>query len=500
MTAPTRPPPPSITLTPAAAALAEHLHGALGERWAGLRGGKPSGAQATARRAVGRVAPIPEDLRGRRAELIVEASDVATLRRALDSDADAVAVDFDDTFSPTPANVQAAYDALAWVARSDKPLLARTRALYAIEPHLHFGRGGPGAAPQAAVAALCDLSALLSARPERPFHLYIPKLETPAEAEFWQDALLLAEAHLGLAPNTVRTCLQIETFSGLMNAGELLGALAARSYGLNAGRWDYVFSLTKHLGATRTGALPPRSGLTMEVDAMRAYAEELVSVCRQWGAEAIGGTASLAPDPANPQPALSAVQADKEREAAQGFSAAWAGLPELLEPVRRGFDHLPAGTPGVNETPGGDPQERQAALYRRLTSLPAPDPLPLAEVEDAISLALAVFTAWYEGRGVVTRLGRIEDTATAELARAQLWQWVRVRAPLGGGDRLTPERYLSLRRGLSPAAQSPTAPASPAGASPAERLAAELLDALVLAPECPDYFPRAAQELALRGV
>ncbi|WP_291424692.1 malate synthase A [Deinococcus sp.] len=465
--------PPSVSLSPTARALAQHLHTELRERWVLLPGETPASYTLSSARA----APVPDDLRGRRAELIVEASDLDMLRRALEGDADAVAVDFDDTFSPTPQNVQAAYDALPWVTRSPKPLLARTRALYATEPHLNFGGPGPSPAPAPApaIAALCDLSALLAARPERPVHLYIPKLETPAEAQFWQDALLVAEQFLGLAPNTVKTCLQIETFSGLMNIGAIFQLLAPRTYGLNAGRWDYVFSLTKHLGSTqkgggRTTPLPPRFQLTMDVDAMRVYAEYLVQVCRAHGAQAIGGTASLAPDPADPQPALAAVLADKQREAAQGFTAAWAGLPELLEPVRRGFDH-------AKQTSTFD---LGADLYQRLTNLPDPSPIAVDDVQDAIGLALAVFGAWYEGRGVVVRKGRIEDTATAELARAQLWQWVQVGAVLNDGQPLTPGRYRAERQRLC------------ADPEPAARL----LDALVLSGTCPDYFPRVAQQLA----
>ncbi|MHA0034532.1 aldolase/citrate lyase/malate synthase family protein [Deinococcus sp. PESE-13] len=456
--------PPPLSLSPTALALARQLHTRLRDRWAGLPGEPlaPANAVLTAARA----AAIPDDLRSRRAELIVEASDVDMLRWAVDSDADAVAVDFDDTFSPTRDNVQAAYDALAWVAKSERPLLARTRALYALEPHLEFN--GP------AIAALCDLSAVLAARPERPIHIYVPKLETPAEAQFWHDALLLAEEHLGLAPNTVKTCLQIETFSGLLNIEAVFGPLAPRTYGLNAGRWDYVFSLTKHLGTRRDAPMPPRSQLTMEVDAMRAYAETLVRVCRAHGAEAIGGTASFAPDPHNPQPALDAVLADKQREAAQGFTAAWAGLPELLEPVRRGFD-APFGASAQSQAAGVT-----ADLYARLTDLPDPGSLRLADVREALEIALGVFAAWYRGRGVLVRAGRIEDTATAELARAQLWQWVKVAAALEDGERLTPDRYRQERRAVL------------GDDEPASRL----LDHLVEAQACPAYFPLAAQHLA----
>lgn len=128
-----------------------------------------------------------------------------------------------------------------------------------------------------------------------------------------------------------------------MNADALLHALHARAYGLNAGRWDYVFSLIKHLGSTRSVPVPPRRELGMDVDAMLAYAEELVRVCRLRGAEAIGGTASFSPDVSNPQPALDAVITDKQREASQGFTAAWAGLPCLLDAVRQGLSQQEPG-------------------------------------------------------------------------------------------------------------------------------------------------------------
>ncbi|MBB5376881.1 malate synthase [Deinococcus metalli] len=453
----------TVTLTPTAHALAAHLHAELGGRWRALLAPTDRPNYELHALQPFRAAPVPDDLRGRRVELIVEASDTLALRHAVASDADAVVIDFDDTFSPTRANVQAAYDALAWVAASEKALLVRPRPLYATE--LHVDMNGPS------IAALCDLAAVLSARPTRPPHVYVPKLETVAEAEFWQDALAAAETHLGLPANTVRVCLQIETFPGLLNAGALLHALHGRAYGLNAGRWDYVFSVVKQLGRSRSGPVPPRSQLTMDVPAMRAYAEHLVAVCRQHGAEAIGGTASLAPDPADPQPALDAVRADKQREAAQGFTAAWAGLPDLLDAVRGGLTARdpvrPAGHPVPTDLPAV------------LTDLPTPDVLPVAELRDTVGLALDVFAAWLDGRGVVVRAGRVEDTATAELARALVWQWVKVGARLTDGSTLSPARYLDERRALMP---------DTAGA-------AQLLDHLVLSVPCPAYFPQEAQRL-----
>ncbi|UQN09856.1 malate synthase A [Deinococcus sp. QL22] len=456
MTPPSPIPAESIRLSPLAHQLASRLHTALRARWDALpiNTESPLPPEYTA-------APIPADLLGRRAELIVEASDVHALRQALASDADAVVIDFDDTFAPTQANVQAAYDALAWATQTEKPLLARPRALYAVEEGLNFD--GPG------IASLCDLAATVAARPQQPLHLYIPKLETVAEAKFWEDALALAETELELAPNSIRVCLQIETFSGVLHADALLYVLRGRAYGLNAGRWDYVFSLTKFVGK-KSAAMPPRAELGMDVDAMRAYAEALVRVCQRRNAAAIGGSAAVAPDAANPQSTLDTVQADKRREAMQGFTAAWAGLPQLLGAVRAGFE-------GRSAEPL--PPELPERTRERLLNLPAARPLPLETVQDTIGLALDVFKAWYVGSGVLVRGGRIEDTATAELARAQLWQWVSCGAEMEGGERLTPERYLQERR----AQVDDSAPE------------ARFLDHLVLNEICIPYFPRAAQQL-----
>ncbi|MDK2012067.1 MULTISPECIES: malate synthase A [unclassified Deinococcus] len=454
--------PPDL-LTPAAYRLAETLHAALADRWAAVDAPGPLGTTPPVTDY--RAAPVPDDLRPGRAELIVEASDLPALRAALSSGADAVVIDFDDTFAPTPANVAAAWAALPeWLA-ADVPLLARPRALYAPQPGLTF-------AGQPARGALCDLAALLTARPGRVPHLYLPKLESVPQARAWATALRASEAHLGLNPGTLRACLQIETLPGLLHMDALLAELRPWAFGLNAGRWDYVFSLVKTTGATRTTPVPPRAGLGMDVDAMQAYAQALVDVCRARGAQAVGGTAAVSPDPRDPAPALDAVRADKAREAAQGFQGAWAGLPELLDAVREGLA-TPAPTP--------PPSTTAPVTSERLLALPDPGPLPAAEVRDTLGLALDVFGAWFAGQGVITRGGRIEDTATAELARALLWQWVHVGALLDDGSVFDRAAYRSLRRALRP----DDAPE------------ATLLDHVVLADAPPAYVPLEAHRLTL---
>ena len=287
---PSLPKTPALSLPPAAEALALTLHRALRGRWASL----PGEVEALAVPDY-RAAAVPADLVGRRAELIVEASDLAALDAAFTSDADALVIDFDDTFAPTPGNVQAAYDALPRAAASGKPLLARPRALYAVEEHLDFG--GP------AIAALCGRGGHSLSPPGAAHSPLHPEARNAGRGAVLGRRAEPGRGRAGPFAQRHRVCLQIETFLAVQHADALLHTLRGRAFGLNAGRWDYVFSLIKTVGRRR-GAVPPRSELTMDVDAMRAYAEALVRVAQRRGAEAIGGSAAVAPDPADPQPAL----------------------------------------------------------------------------------------------------------------------------------------------------------------------------------------------------
>ncbi|WP_019587854.1 malate synthase A [Deinococcus apachensis] len=406
------------------------------------------------------VAPPPAELHARKVEVLVEPNDTGALRAALAASPDALIFDFDDTFSPTAANVQAAYVNLRTAARLGSPLpMTRPRPLY-----LEDGEGGS--------ASISDLAAFVSAFAGREtLYLYLPKLEFPDEAEFWNDLLGETERLSGREPNSLRVCIQIETLPGAFHAEELLYGLRDRAFGLNAGRWDYVFSAVKWLGRDPGFCLPERTALHMGQPAMQAYEAHLARVCARRGAQAIGGTAALAPDPAHPEPALAVVRADKEREAAQGYVAAWAGLPELIPTVRSVFQSRPPTSP-----PSPLPEAEVAA---GLLAFPQAETVPLAAVHDAIRVACDYFRAWLGGRGVIVRAGRVEDTATAELARAQLWLWVRHRLPLDHGEPLTPTLFGQLL------AQQ---------ADPQEP-AARLLRALVLSESCPAFFPAVARTL-----
>ncbi|EYB69126.1 malate synthase [Deinococcus phoenicis] len=406
------------------------------------------------------VAPPPAELQVRQVEQLVEPNDAAALQAALQAGPDALIFDFDDTFSPTPENLRSGHANLRSAPATGGPLpMTRPRPLYMEDEN------GDS-------ASLQDLAAYVEAFGEREtLYVYIPKLEFPEEAEFWQDLLTEAERLTGRAPNSIRVCIQIETLPGAFYADELLYALRERAFGLNAGRWDYVFSTLKWLGTDPRFCLPERGELHMGQPSMRAYEENLARVCARRGAQAIGGTAALAPDPADPEPALATVRADKEREASQGYVAAWAGLPGLIPTVREVFQSAPPASP-----PSPKPEEEVAA---ELLAFPRAEQVPLSAVREAIGVTVTYFRAWLAGQGVNVRNNRVEDTATAELARAQLWQWVHHRIRLDNGEVLTPERFTAwLAEQADP--QEP---------------AARLLRALVLPERCPPFFPAAARTL-----
>lgn len=453
-------------VTPTDTALHRTLQGLFAERWRGLLSPSPwtpgfDPRGAAIRQAEWRVAPPPDELCTRMVEQLVEASSAGALEQALAAGPDALVFDFDDTFSPTAANVRAGHTHL-------ERLRGRSRPLVMLRPRPLYMRDEDGKS-----ATLRDLAAFVEAFPDREsLYVYIPKLEFPREAEFWNDLLAETERQVGRAPNSIRVCLQIETLPAAFHAEELLYALRDRAFGLNAGRWDYVFSAIKWLGEDRRFCLPERGELNMGQPSMRAYEQHLARMCARRGAQAIGGTAALAPDPANPEPALAVIRADKEREASQGYVAAWAGLPSLIPTVRAVFQSAPPAPPL--------PFKPEAEVAAELLDFPRAETVPLAAVREAVSVTLTYFRAWLAGQGVIVRGGRVEDTATAELARAGLWQWVHHRLPLDSGEALTPERFEALL----------------AEEADPEEPAARLLRALVLPPTCPPFFPATARTLA----
>jgi malate synthase len=282
----------------------------------------------------------------------------------------------------------------------------------------------------------------LVARGSGPY-LYLPKMESHLEARLWDEVLGHAEQELGLAPGTVRVTVLVETVLAAFEMDEILHELRHRACGLNAGRWDYLFSLIKAFSNHRQFVLPDRQELHMTAPFLRAYTDLLVKTCHRRGAHAIGGMSAFIPrkDAAANGRALEQVRADKEREARDGFDGTWVAHPGLV-PVARGvFDAHLAGRPHQLDRARGEVEVAPHDLLRVH--------VPRARATHAglrrnAAVALRYLDHWLRGVGAVVLDDLMEDTATAEIARAQVWQWVRHHVPLEDWTIVTPELVLRV--------------------------------------------------------
>jgi malate synthase len=275
-------------------------------------------------------------------------------------------------------------------------------------------------------------------------YLYLPKMESHREAQLWDDVLAHAERELGLAPGTVRVTVLIETVLAAFEMDEILHALRTRVCGLNAGRWDYLFSLIKAFSNHRQFVLPDRHELHMTAPFLRAYTDLLVKTCHRRGAHAIGGMSAFIPnrrDAAANQRALEQVRADKEREAQDGFDGTWVAHPDLVPVAREVFARHLQGRPHQLERARAEVEVAPHDLLR----VHVPRARPTHEgLRRNAAVALRYLDHWLRGVGAVVLDGRMEDTATAEIARAQVWQWVRHHVPLEDWTLVTPELVLRV--------------------------------------------------------
>ncbi|WP_433089509.1 malate synthase A [Dactylosporangium sp. CA-052675] len=269
-------------------------------------------------------------------------------------------------------------------------------------------------------------------------YFYLPKLEDHREARLWNDVFVFAQEYLGLPRGTIRATTLIETITAAFEMDEILYELREHSAGLNAGRWDYIFSIIKNFGQWSDFVLPDRAEVTMTVPFMRAYTELLVRTCHRRGAHAIGGMAAFIPsrDEAVNATATAKVRADKQREAADGFDGSWVAHPGLVEVCRAAFD-----------------QPNQLSVLREDVDVTATDLLAVdktpgqvtaAGLRSNISVALRYIDAWLGGTGAVALSNLMEDAATAEIARCQVWQWLHHHTPLAGGGTVTEETVRAL--------------------------------------------------------
>ena len=394
------------------------------------------------------VAPTPPDLNDRRVE-ITGPSERKMMINALNSSARVFMADFEDALSPTWENViegQAnAMDAVRRTLAYESPegkayrlnaelatLLVRPRGWHLVERHVTLD-GDPIS------ASLFDFglfffrnAAALLERGSGPY-LYLPKLESHLEARLWNDVFLFAQERLGIPRGSIRATVLIETILAAFEMDEILYELREHAAGLNAGRWDYIFSLIKKFRDRPDMVLPDRAQVTMAVPFMRAYTQLLVRTCHRRGAHAIGGMAAFVPnrrDPEVTEVALAKVREDKERESGDGFDGTWVAHPDLVPVAEEVFDRA------LGERPNQKDRLREDVDVSpdQLLDVRVPDGrVTEAGVRNNVSVALQYLDAWLGGTGAVAIFNLMEDAATSEIARSQLWQWLRHGARLDGG-------------------------------------------------------------------
>ena len=268
-------------------------------------------------------------------------------------------------------------------------------------------------------------------------YFYLPKMESHLEARLWHDVFAWSEEVLGIPHGTIRATCLIETLPAAFQMTEILYELREYSAGLNAGRWDYIFSFIKNFADDESRVLPDRTSITMTVPFMRAYTELLVKTCHERGAHAIGGMAAFVPSGADPDAtsvALERTQADKAREAGDGFDGSWVAHPALVPTCTEAFSSALGDRPHQIERRRDD----VAVTAEQLIDLgDMPHSITVAGLRTNLRVPLAYLSAWVGGRGAVAINHLMEDAATVEISRMQIWQWIRHAARMTGGIPIT---------------------------------------------------------------
>jgi malate synthase len=428
------------------------------ERQARLDGGElPDFLPETAEVRAGdwKISPVPAGLLDRRVE-ITGPVDRKMVINALNSGARMFMADFEDANCPTWSNCIDGQRNLSDAIRGDisftneagkeyrlredgtvATLLVRPRGWHLDERHVTVdGEPVSGGILDVTLYVLRNHEAL-AARGWGPW-LYLPKLESHLEARLWNDVFTFLEDELGLDRGTIRATVLIETILAAFEMDEILYELREHAAGLNAGRWDYIFSVIKRLRSIdAVPTLPDRQQVTMAVPFMRSYAELLVKTCHRRGAHAMGGMAAFIPsrrDEAVNERALAAVHADKRREATAGFDGTWVAHPDLVPIALEEFDAVLAGRPNQLERQRDDVEADAAALVDTRVEGGA---VTRAGVRTNIRVGVYYLAAWLAGSGAVAIDNLMEDAATAEISRSQLWQWVQRGARLEDGAPVT---------------------------------------------------------------
>jgi malate synthase len=388
------------------------------------------------------IGAVPDDLADRRVEITVP-TERKMLINALNSGARAVMADFEDSLSPRWENVVGGQvnlgDAIAGkiehtgpdgreyrLADEVPPLIVRPRGWHLLDRHVLID-GKPAAAGllDFGLFAYHNAQRLLD-RGSGPY-LYLPKLEGYREARLWNNVFVTAQEALGLDQGTIKATVLIETLPAAFQMEEILHELRDHVVGLNAGRWDYIFSVIKCFPDRPEFVLPDRSKVTMTVPFMRAYTELLVRTCHRRGAYAMGGMSALIPSRSDPdanERAMGAVADDKAREASDGFDGTWVAHPDLVDTASTEFDRVLGERPNQVDRRRDDVDVGAGDLLD-IASAGGADGVTEEGLRNDVNVGIQYISSWLRGNGAAGIYGLMEDAATAEIARSQVWQWRR---------------------------------------------------------------------------
>ena len=451
------------------------------------------------------VAPIPADLRDRRVE-ITGPVDRKMIINALNSGANVFMADFEDSTTPSWANLLQGqanlFDAVRRQIDFTAPdtgkaykleektatLLVRPRGWHLPEAHVVVdGKPVSGSIFDFALYFFHNAQELI-ARGTGPY-FYLPKMEHYLEARLWNDIFVAAQKELGIPNGTIRATVLIETILAAFQMDEILWELRDHSAGLNCGRWDYIFSFIKKFRARQDMVMPDRALVTMDRDFLKAYSLLLVKTCHRRGIHAMGGMAAQIPiknDSEANRAAMAKVTADKRREALNGHDGTWVAHPGLVSVARGVFDELMPTTNQID-------RKREDVLITEEDLLRIPEgAITEVGVRQNINVGILYLEAWIRGIGCVPLYNLMEDAATAEISRTQLWQWIHHRARLDDGRTITAELYQQIREEEVRAIRERVG--EEVWSTGSIELAAALFDRLTLSPELADFLTLPAYE------
>jgi len=407
-----------------------------------------------------KIAPLPQDLLDRRAE-ITGPVERKMMINALNSGAKSFMADFEDSNCPSwenqiigQINVRDAYrKTISFTSPEGKAyrlndqtatLILRPRGWHLMEKHVTVdGAQVSGALFDFALSFFHNI-AYLSAKGSATYY-YLPKMESHLEARLWNDVFIAAQDQLGIARGTIKATVLIETILAAFEMDEILYELREHSSGLNAGRWDYIFSCIKKFKNNRDFCLANRSQITMTVPFMRAYGLLLLKTCHRRQAPAIGGMAALIPiknDPVANEKALAGVKADKDRDATDGYDGGWVAHPGLVPIALEAFTAVLGDRPNQIEKQRDDVHTSAADLI----NFQPETPITEAGLRTNINVGIQYLGSWISGNGCVPIHNLMEDAATAEISRSQIWQWIRSpKGILDDGRKVTVDLFRQLQ-------------------------------------------------------